>query len=51
MLCAAAADSSAPPAELRDIAGPDRFLEFNGGAAESAGLLLEMQQRGILRRE
>ena len=51
VLCAAAADSSAPPAELRDIAGPDRFLEFNGGAAESAGLLLEMQQRGILRRE
>ena len=50
VLCAAA-DSAAPPADLHDIAGPDRFLEFNGGAAESAGLLLEMQQRGILRRE
>jgi sulfate adenylyltransferase large subunit len=51
VLCAAAADRPAPPAQLREIAGPDRFLEFNGGAGESAGLLLEMQQRGILRRE
>jgi hypothetical protein len=51
VLCAAAADSPAPPAPLREIAGPDRFLEFSGGAGESAGLLLEMQQRGILRRE
>jgi hypothetical protein len=51
VLCAAAADSPEPPAQLREIAGPDRFLEFSRGAGESAGLLLEMQQRGILRRE
>jgi hypothetical protein len=50
VLCAAAADSPVP-AQLREIAGPDRFLEFSGGAGESAGLLLEMGQRGILRRE
>ncbi|MGB9455173.1 MAG: sulfate adenylyltransferase subunit CysN [Bryobacteraceae bacterium] len=49
VLCAA--DSPAPPAQLREIAGPDRFLEFSGGAGECAGLLLEMSQRGILRRE
>jgi hypothetical protein len=50
VLCAAA-DSPAPPAQLRELAGPDRFLEFSGGAGECAGLLLEMSQRGILRRE
>ncbi len=51
VLCAAGADSPAPSAQLREIAGPDRFLEFAGAAGESAGLLLEMAQRGILRRE
>ncbi len=51
VLCAAPADSPAPPPRLREMAGPDRFLEFSGGAGDSAGLLTEMDQRGILRRE
>ena len=48
VLCAAAADSPAPPAPIRELAGPDRFLEFSG---EPAALLAEMEQRGILRRD
>src|SRR5208283_1149842 len=51
VLCAASAENSAPPAQIRDLAGPDRFLEFAGAAGESAALLMEMEQRGILRRD
>jgi hypothetical protein len=36
------------PAGIRELAGPDRFLEFSG---EPAQLLAEMEQRGILRRD
>ena len=48
VLCAAPADSPAPPAQLREMAGPDRFLEFSG---EPPALLAELEQRGILRRD
>jgi sulfate adenylyltransferase large subunit len=48
VLCAAPADSPEPPAQLREIAGPDRFLEFAG---EPPALLAELEQRGILRRD
>ena len=51
VICAAAPGATAPPVELRELAGADRFLEYSGDAEEAAGLALEMAQRGILRRE
>jgi sulfate adenylyltransferase large subunit len=50
VLCAAAVDDIVPAAGLREF-GLDRFLEFSGGEGESATLLVELEQRGILRRE
>jgi sulfate adenylyltransferase large subunit len=44
VVCAAAES----PVGIRELAGPDRFLEFSG---EPAQLLAEMEQRGILRRD
>jgi len=51
VVCAASADNPTPPAQIRELAGHDRFLEFSGSSGEHAGLLIEMEQRGILRRE
>jgi hypothetical protein len=51
VLCAAGADQLPPTARLRELAGADRFLEFSGSAEDSATLLVELEQRGILRRE
>ena len=51
VICAAAPGATAPPAKLRELAGADCFLEYSGGSEEAAGLLIEIAQRGILRRE
>jgi len=51
VLCAADADSLPVTPRLRELAGADRFLEFSGGAGDSGSLLMELEQRGILRRE
>jgi sulfate adenylyltransferase large subunit len=51
VICAAAPGNLVPPAELRGLTGADCFLEYSGSAEEFAGLVMEMAERGILRRE